>query len=216
MSTANKENVVERIELELEKEDLNLTLDELIQKKKIKKNGALFLIYKDIPRNTLDYYYNKDGIVEFHKLINDIPIKELKEYGYDIKNNITIEFYNGGLGSSGGFDFFDLLEQIELFFSQNPIIYDTFKFIAKEIIFRSIVKILIKLKDKCNPFILQHAIYHKKEYTEDDIIYQFRLNEIDDDYENQKAAVEIILEFYGFEYNKKKNKWILNEEKMRK
>lgn len=215
MSTANKEDVVERIELKLEKEDFNLTIDELLKKNKIKKGGALFLVYDDIPMNSLDYYYNKDGIVEFHKLINDIPIKELKEYGYDIKTNITIEFYNGGLGSSGGFDFFALLEQIELFFSQNPITYDIFKFITKEIIFRSIVKIIIKLKDECNPYILQHAIYHKKEYTEDDIIYQFRLNEIDDDYENQKAAVEIILEFYGYEYDKNKKKWIINASKKR-
>ena len=46
MSTANKEDVVERIELELEPEDLNLTLNEIIKKKEIKKDGLLFLIYE--------------------------------------------------------------------------------------------------------------------------------------------------------------------------
>ena len=215
MSTANKEDVVERIELELEPEDLNLTLNEIIKKKEIKKDGVLFLIYEDTPINSLDYYYNKDGIVEFHKLINDIPIKELKEYGYDIKNNITIEFYNGGLGSSGGFDFISLYNAIELFAANHPITL-TLVGVSIKIAFGSLKKIFDKKKEECNPDSFQKALYHKKEYTEDDIIYQFRLNEIDDDYENQKAAVEIILEFYGFEYNKKKNKWIINEEKMRK
>lgn len=215
MSTANKEDVVERIELELEPEDLNLTLNEIIKKKEIKKDGVLFLIYEDTPMNSLDYYYNKDGIVEFHKLINDIPIKELKEYGYDIKTNITIEFYNGGLGSSGGFDFISLYNAIELFAANHPITL-TLVGVSIKIAFGSLKKIFDKKKEECNPDSFQKALYHKKEYTEDDIIYQFRLNEIDDDYENQKAAVEIILEFYGFEYNKKKNKWIINEEKMRK
>ena len=42
------------------------------------------------------------------------------------------------------------------------------------------------------------------------------MNEIDDDYENQKAAIDILLEFYGYEYDNKKKKWILNESKIRK
>ena len=215
MSTANKEDVVERIELELEPEDLNLTLNEIIKKKEIKKDGVLFLIYEDTPINSLDYYYNKDGIVEFHKLINDIPIKELKEYGYDIKNNITIEFYNGGLGSSGGFDFISLYNAIELFAANHPITL-TLVGVSIKIAFGSLKKIFDKKKEECNPDSFQKALYHKKEYTEDDIIYQFRLNEIDDDYENQKAAIDILLEFYGYEYDNKKKKWILNESKMRK
>lgn len=215
MSTANIEEVVERIELELEKEDLNYTLDELLKKKNINKDGVLFLIYNGEPIHMLEYYYNKDGIVEFNKSIDYIPIKELKEYGFDIKNYIIIEFYNGGMGSSGGFDFISLYNEIEFFAANHPITL-TLVGVSIKIAFGSLKKIFDKKKEECNPDSFQKALYHNKEYTEDDIIYQFRLNEIDDDYENQKAAVEIILEFYGFEYNKKKNKWIIKEEKMRK
>ena len=43
MSTANIKENVERIELKLEQEDLKLTLDELIKKKKIQKKWCAFL-----------------------------------------------------------------------------------------------------------------------------------------------------------------------------
>ena len=175
----------------------------------------LFLIYEDTPTNSLNYYYNKDGIVEFHKLINDIPIKELKEYGYDIKTDITIEFYNGGMGSSGGYDFISLYNAIEFFAANHPITLMVVG-ISIKIAFNSLKKIYDKKKNECNSDSFQKALYHKKEYTEDDIIHQFRLDEIDDDYKNQKAAVEIMLEFYGYEYNKRKNKWVLNKDKKRK
>ena len=108
MSTAKKEGNVERIELQIEKGEEKLTINELLKKRKIEKKGVLFLIYNEEAIRNLNYYYNQNGIVEFYKLICDIPINNLKEYGYEIKNTITIELYNGGLGSSGGFDFISL------------------------------------------------------------------------------------------------------------
>ena len=215
MSTANIKDAEKKYELKLKKDDYELTISEILDKNCIEKDGVIFLIYNDEPIHILDYYYNDDGVVEFYKNICDIPIKKLKEYGYKIEDEIIISIYSGGMGSSGGFDFISLYNEIEFFAANHPITL-TLVGVSIKIAFGSLKKIFDKKKEECNPDSFQKALYHNKEYTEDDIIYQFRLNEIDDDYENQKAAVEIILEFYGFEYNKKKNKWIIKEEKMRK
>ena len=115
MSTANRAESEKIIEIKLEKGDYNLSLNELLKKRKLIENRPVFIKYKGREISYLDYYYNQEGVVEFHKSIGEVPIRELQEYGYEINNKITLVFYEGGMGASGGFDFIYLIEQIELF-----------------------------------------------------------------------------------------------------
>lgn len=194
----------------LEANDYNYTILELLKKKKITiETGCLVLHQNDGGIPSLDYYYNDDNLVEFYKPIGEIPLRNMSEYGINIGESLEISFASG-LGCSSGIDFIELYNTIELFFSSHPITYDLFK-ISLSVAFMSLLKIINYLKGKCEPNTFAKALYHKKKYTEDDIIHNFSLDEVEDDYENKKAAVELLLEYYGYEYDKNSKIWILKK-----
>ena len=196
--------------IELTEADKNYSIYELLEKNHIKKDGAIVLEDKNI----IDYYYNKDGILEFNKGVGEIPIKDLNEYGFHIKNN-EIEFYiiDGIGGSSGpGIDFIDIYNQIEIYLSMHPIL-TTVIISGTTLVLTRIKSFFDKISNNCSFKTFKKALYHKKKLKEKDVAKAFSLSNYNETDPNDIAAIEIILEYLGYEYNKNTKEWELKKPK---
>ena len=196
--------------IELTEADKNYSIYELLEKNHIKKDGAIVLEDKNI----IEYYYNKDGIIEFNKGVGEIPIKDLNEYGFHIKDN-EIEFYiiDGIGGSSGpGIDFIDIYNQIEMYLSMHPIL-TTVIISGTTLVLTRIKSFFDKISNNFSFKTFKKALYHKKKLKEKDVAKAFSLSNYNETDPNDIAAIEIILEYLGYEYNKNTKEWKLKKPK---
>lgn len=197
--------------LTLTKQEKRLTLNELVEKLKINELGSPIIIKDDFRYIVLEYYYNKDGKIEFYKPIGEIPLNKLKEYGINIDNEVEFTIIDA-IGSTTGIrNLLDIYNSIELFLSTHPLLLIGVTSITTKKYLPKIKKLFIKLRDKCSVELFKKALYHKKEITVEEFVkaFEFKKNINEDD----KIAVEIILECMGYKYNKKKKKWVLLQER---
>lgn len=80
--------------------------------------------------------------------------------------------------------------------------------------FKKIVKkIVYYIAEKCTFDIFKNAIYHKKKLTEEDIYKAFNLKNVHQNQKETEAVISIILEYLGYDYDKKTSTWVLDDNK---
>lgn len=200
------------IEINIDKFDLNYSINEILINIDCHYKNLVFLSKNKTIIPCLDYYYNKDGHLEFYKTLLDVPISDFNEYGIIIEDNIQLAIIEG-IGSASGIDelFLVFYNSLISFASAHPILFSVAMDFSISKFKEIIRKILGYIESKCTFGTFKRAIYHKKCLTEKDLYNAFELKNINTDTRETEAVISIILEYLGYEYNEKSKQWILNE-----
>ena len=191
-------------EKELQSSEIKLSANEILKKENIIYNGVPLL---ENERKYIDFYYNKEGIIEFKVNIINVPIEDYEEYDIFLKNKVIDFKVLTGFGSSGG-SFIDMFQtfydSIVIFASEHPILFsialDQLKIITQ--------KILKYISEKCNFDIFKRSIYHKKKITTDQFIKVFELNKMNTPKKDLDQIVMAILVNLGYDYDCDNDVWI--------
>lgn len=191
-------------EKELQSNEIKLSANEILKKENIIYNGVPLL---ENEKKYIDFYYNKEGIIEFKVNIINVPIEDYEKYDIFLKNKVIDFKVLTGFGSSGGsfIDMFQIFyDNIVIFASEHPILFsialDQLKIITQ--------KILKYISEKCNFDIFKSAIYHKKKITTDQFIKAFELNKMNIPKKDLDQIVMAILVNLEYEYNCDNDVWI--------
>ena len=191
-------------EKELQSNEIKLSANEILKKENIIYNGVPLL---ENEKKYIDFYYNKEGIIEFKVNIINVPIEDYEEYDIFLKNKVIDFKVLTGFGSSGGsfIDMFQIFyDNIVIFASEHPILFsialDQLKIITQ--------KILKYISEKCNFDIFKSAIYHKKKITTDQFIKAFELNKMNIPKKDLDQIVMAILVNLEYEYDCDNDVWI--------